>query len=122
MCDHYSILNIPSDYQFLCYTIFNMLHTHFCNRYGIVCHKSLESYGGIVENAGDRAGVSEGSEVPEEANDDANTPISESNLLPSEVNSMSENQPGSSEHGTLVSGEIEDPEVLRTRLREMLGL
>ncbi len=98
-----------------------MLHTHFFNRYGIVCHKSPESYGGFVENAGDEANIFKSGEEPEEANDDANTPMTESDLLPSEVDSISENQPGSSEHGTLVSGEVEDPEVLRTRLREMLG-
>ncbi len=44
----------------------------------------------------------------------------ESELLPTEVESMSINQPGSSEHGTLISGEVEDPEVLRQRLKEML--
>ncbi|MFM2383906.1 MAG: hypothetical protein RIQ72_478 [Candidatus Parcubacteria bacterium] len=98
-----------------------MLHTHFFNRYGIVCHKSPESYGGFVENIGDEADISEGNAECENTKDNANASMTEFDLLPSEVDSMSENQPGSSEHGTLVSGEVEDPEVLRTRLREMLG-
>lgn len=97
-----------------------MLYTHFFNCHGIVCHKSSESYGGFVENVGEDADVSGGSSECNDVQDTANMLIPESDLLPSEVNSMSENQPGTSEHGTLVSGEVEDPDMLRQQLREML--
>lgn len=97
-----------------------MLHIYFLNRYGVFYHKSPESYGGLIENIGDGVDVFEEGEVSNEAKDNTATSMIESELLPTEVESMSINQPGSSEHGTLISGEVEDPEVLRQRLKEML--
>jgi hypothetical protein len=96
-----------------------MLHAHFLNHFGMVCHKSPESYGGGMESVDDQTeGVSEdgGKSV---AKRDAVGMVGNESLLPSEVDDY-ENFSGTSEHGTLVSGVEEDPEKLREKLREML--